>query len=67
MEDTNNVVEWCYVMDYSEGIICEIPVSKEDEDLDSVDLLDKFGFKNSECAWMLTSNRIIDIEQVSLD
>lgn len=67
MEDINNVEEWCYIMDYSVGIICEIPVSKEDEYLDPVDLLDKFGFKDSECAWMFTRNRITDIEQVSLD
>lgn len=59
MEDTN---EYCYVMDYSDGTICEIKIAPEDNDengeIDVDNLFAKYGLKPSNCSWMFTTSKI---------
>lgn len=62
MEDTN---EYCYVLDYSDGTICEIKIEPEDNDengeIDIDKLFDKYGLKTSTCSWMFTASKIYSI------
>lgn len=62
MEDTN---EYCYVLDYSDGTICEIKIEPEDNDengeIDIDKLFDKYGLKTSTCSWMFTASKIDSI------
>lgn len=60
----NNIKEYLYVMDYSDGSISEIEITEKDKDLESCDLLDKYGFKDSECSWMFTTERITKINKI---
>lgn len=59
MEDFN---EYCYIMDYSDGTICEIKIKPEDNNEDGgidVDkLFAKYGLKTSNCSWMFTTSKI---------
>ena len=59
MEDTN---EYCYIMDYSDGTICEIKIVPEDNDENgdiNVDaLLTKHGLSINNCEWMFTTSKI---------
>ena len=66
MEDTN---EYCYVMDYSDGTICEIKIAPEDNDengeIDVDKLFDKHGLKTSNCSWMFTTDKIENIIELA--
>lgn len=59
MADTN---EYCYVMDYSGGTICEIKIKPEDNDengdIDVDTLFAKYGLKADTCNWMFTTSKI---------
>lgn len=59
MEDTN---EYCYVLDYSDGTICEIKIEPEDNDengeIDVDKLFAKYGLKQDTCSWMFTTYKI---------
>ena len=61
MED---VKEYLYVMDFSDTSISEIEITKEDKDLESCDLLDKYGFNDDECFFMFTTQRITEINKI---
>lgn len=59
MADTN---EYCYVMDCSDGTICEIKIAPEDNDkngeVDVDKLFAKYGLNTNTCSWMFTRIRI---------
>lgn len=66
MGDTN---EYCYVMDYSDGTICEIKIAPEDNDengeIDVDSLFAKYGLKPSTCSWMFTTSKIESITKLN--
>lgn len=62
MED---IKEYCYVMDFSDASISEIEITEENKDLESSDLLDKYGFNDDECFFMFTTKRITNINKIN--
>lgn len=66
MKDIN---EYCYVLDYSDGTICEIKIESEDNDengeIDVDKLFDKHGLKTSNCSWMFTTDKIKNIIELA--
>lgn len=62
MEDTK---EYCYIMDFSDASLSEIEITKENKDLESSDLLDKYGFNDDECFFMFTTKRITNINKIN--
>lgn len=62
MED---IKEYLYVMDFSDASINEIEITKEDKNLETLDLLDKYGFNDDECFFMFTTQRIIKINKIN--
>lgn len=63
-KDTKCNPEYLYIMDFSNGGIYEVKLKPEDEDIDSEKLLDKYGFKTSQCSWMFTTHKINSIEEI---
>lgn len=65
MADIN---EYCYVMDYSDGTICEIKITPEDDDengeIDVDKLFAKYGLDTSTCSWMFTTSKIEGIMEL---
>lgn len=59
MEDTN---KYCYVLDYSDGSICEIKIESEDKDengeIDVDKLFAKYCIKPDTCSWMFTTRKV---------
>ena len=62
MEDAK---EYCYVMDFSDASLSEIESTEENKDLESSDLLDKYGFNDDECFFMFTTKRITNINKIN--
>lgn len=62
MEDAK---EYCYVMDFSDASLSEIEITEEDKDLESSDLLNKYGFNDDECFFMFTTKRITNINKIN--
>lgn len=62
MED---IKEYCYVMDFSDASLSEIEITEEDKDLESSDLLNKYGFNDDECFSMFTTKRITNINKIN--
>ena len=66
MEDIN---EYCYVLDYSDGTICEIKIEPEDNDengdIDVDKLFNKHGLNTSNCSWMFTTDKIENIIELA--
>ena len=66
MKDIN---KYCYVLDYSDGTICEIIIEPEDNDengdIDVDKLFDKHGLKTSNCEWMFTTHKIENIIELA--
>lgn len=66
MADTN---EYCYVMDYSDGTICEIKIVPEDNDengdIDVDKLFAKHGLNSDTCEWMFTTHKIESIIELN--
>lgn len=60
-----NIKEYLYVMDFSDASISEIEITKEDKDLETCDLLDKYGFNDDECFFMFTTKRITNIIKIN--
>ena len=53
-----------YILDYEVGLIFEIELTEADKQLEAEELLDKYGFKSSDCSWMFTENKIDNIIKV---
>lgn len=64
-KDTKYNPEYLYIMDFSDGTINEVKLQPEDKDIDSEELLDKYGFKTSQCNWMFTTHKIDNINEVN--
>lgn len=62
MED---IKEYLYVMDFSDASINEIEITKEDKNLETLDLLDKYGFNEDECSFMFTTQKITNINKIN--
>ena len=62
MED---IKEYLYVMDFSDASISEIEITEENKDLESSDLLNKYGFNDDECFFMFTTKRITNINKIN--
>lgn len=62
MEDAK---EYCYIMDFSDASLSEIEITEENKDLESSDLLDKYGFNDDECFFMFTTKRITNINKIN--
>lgn len=62
MED---IKEYCYVMDFSDASLSEIEITEENKDLESSDLLNKYGFNDDECFFMFTTKRITNINKIN--
>lgn len=60
-----NIKEYLYVMNFSDASISEIEITEEDKDLESCDLLDKYGFNDDECFFMFTTKRITNINKIN--
>lgn len=51
-------IEYAYVMDYSIGEIFEIELTKEDKNLETEEILDKYGFNLDECYLMFSTKKL---------
>lgn len=60
-----DIKEYLYVMDLSDASISEIEITKEDKDLETCDLLDKYDFNDDECFFMFTTQRITNINKIN--
>ena len=60
MNDNNFV----YIWDYEVDLIFEIELTEADKQLEAEELLDKYGFRSSDCSWMFTENKIDNIIKV---
>lgn len=60
-----NIKEYLYVINFSDASISEIEITEEDKDLESCDLLDKYGFNDDECFFMFTTKRITNINKIN--
>ena len=60
-----NIKEYCYVMDFSDASLSEIEITEENKDLESSDLLNKYGFNDDECFFMFTTKRITNINKIN--
>lgn len=60
--------KYMYIMDYSSGLIYEVKLTPENilkkENEGDASLLSDFGFNDSECSWMFTTQRIININKI---
>lgn len=63
--DMKDIKEYLYIMDFSDASISEIEITKEDKDLETCDLLDKYGFNDDECFFMFTTQRITNINKIN--
>lgn len=60
-----NIKEYLYVMGFSDASISEIKITKENKDLETCDLLNKYGFNDDECYFMFTTQRITKINKIN--
>lgn len=60
-----NIKEYLYVINFSDTSISEIEITEEDKDLESYELLDKYGFNDDECFFMFTTKRITNINKIN--
>lgn len=64
-KDMEDIKEYLYIMDFSDASISEIEITKKDKDLETCDLLDKYGFNDDECFFMFTTKRITEINKIN--
>lgn len=57
MEDFNYI----YVLDYSDGTICEIELQPKDRDKLIDDIVESYGCNINTCSWMATRYRVTNI------
>lgn len=57
--------EYMYIMDFSDASITEVKLTSEDENLESCDLLSKYGFSENTCSWMFTTTKINNIKTIN--
>lgn len=59
------IKEYLYVMDYSDGTISEIQLTEKQDNDDIDTILDKYHMKADNCSWMFTESRIESITKLS--
>lgn len=58
IKHTTDTDSYLYILDYSDGSVCEIKLTKEDLELDNVEtLFDKYNLNIDNCSWMFTSTK----------
>lgn len=64
-----NLQEYCYILDYSDGTICEIKIESEDLDENCEIDIDKLFYKHNidkdACSWMFTTSKIDTIIELN--
>ena len=55
-----NDKEYIYILDYSDGTICEI-VRDVDDKREIEDVLKEYGCNINTCSWMITDHKINEI------
>lgn len=56
--------EYLYIMDFSDTTISEIQLGEEDKEIETSDLLSKYGFDENTCSWMFTTTKINNITKI---
>ena len=56
MEENNH--NYMYILDFSYPGIYEIELTKEDKNLTTNELLEKYGLKEDTCNYMFTENKL---------
>ena len=64
MEDIKDYTEYVYILDFSNNVICEIVVTGDDINLNSEELLDKYGFDIENCNFMYSDYKL-NLENVN--
>ena len=59
------IKEYLYVMDYSDGTISEIQLTEEQDNDDIDDILGKYNMNPNNCSWMFTTDRIENITKLN--
>lgn len=57
----NTTFDYLYLMDYSDGTICEIELTEEDDDKDIEDICREHGVSYDTCSYMYCQHKINDI------
>lgn len=65
--NTKDTKEYLYVMDFSDSTFSEIELKDENEEVDTEELLKKYGFNEDECYFMFTTKRITEINKIKID
>lgn len=55
------IKEYCYILDYSDSTVCVIEITEEDFNLESEELLEKYGCNIDTCEYMYSTNKIDNI------
>ncbi|MGN1300745.1 MAG: hypothetical protein ACI4VC_05325 [Clostridia bacterium] len=58
--------EYIYVLDYSDGTICEIVTDVNDE-REVEDVLEEYGCNINTCSWMISDHKITEIIPLNID
>ena len=58
--------EYIYVLDYSDGTICEIVTDANDE-RKVEDVLEEYGCNINTCSWMISDHKINEIIPLNID
>lgn len=58
--------EYIYVLDYSDGTICEIVTDANDE-REVEDVLEEYGCNINTCSWMISDHKITEITPLNID
>ena len=58
--------EYIYVLDYSDGTICEIVRDANDE-REVEDVLEEHGCNINTCSWMISDHEITEITTLNID
>lgn len=57
-------INYIYVLDYSDGTICEIVISNDEKNMEIEDIIEKHGCNINTSSWMTTINKIDEILKI---
>ena len=57
-QDKTHVTQYCCILNFNTGEVFKHCIAEDEANLNTVDLLRKYGFKESECSIMYTSNNL---------
>lgn len=58
MEDIKDYKEYVYILNFRDNTICEIGITEDDVNLDSEELLSKYGFDIDNCNFMYSNYKL---------